>query len=76
MILDIMGKYNFVHCNNCEGPILGHNENKCREIGEHEVFHEEIINKYEKGINNLDKFRKAIKNWDKMREIENKERMR
>ena len=38
------GKYEYVRCGNCNGPMLGHREEKCRQ--KEEVYDEDIAKRY------------------------------
>ena len=42
------GKYEFVRCGNCNGPMLGHREEKCRE--KDKVYTGDIVKRYENNM--------------------------
>jgi len=52
------GEYEFLSCENCDGPMLGHQVTKCRHG---EGYEEKTIAKFEKWLERIPEFRKMIK---------------
>ena len=42
------GKYEYVRCGNCNGPMLGHREEKCKH--KEGVYDEDIVKRYENNM--------------------------
>ena len=64
------GKYEFVRCGECNGPMLGHRAEKCRK---NEGYEEAIVKKYETRMRSALKIREVIISYinkQKIAEIE------
>ena len=59
---DQNGRYEFVHCGSCGGPILGHKLVKCRELN-NVRYDDELIKAFEDKIQVIDGFRKLVKKY-------------
>ena len=67
------GKYEFVRCGECNGPMLGHRAEKCRKSNRYE---EVLVKKYETSLRSTLKIREIVItyiNKQKMAEIEFKQ---
>ena len=54
------GKYQFLTCENCDGPMLGHQMTKCRHMVEGENYDEKTIAKFENWLKRIPELRKKI----------------
>ena len=52
------GKYQFLRCENCDGPILGHITTKCRHG---DGYDEKTIERFESWLKRIPEFRRQIK---------------
>ena len=52
------GEYEFFSCENCDGPMLGHQVTKCNHG---EGYDEKTITKFEKWLERIPEFKKQIK---------------
>ena len=52
------GRYEYVRYGYCNGPMLGHREEKCRH--KVEVYEEDIVNRYEKNMKSCVQMRATI----------------
>ena len=57
---DNTGKYQFLTCENCDGPVLGHVTSKCRHILEGEGYDERTVVKFENWLKRIPELRKKI----------------
>ena len=57
---DNTGKYQFLTCENCDGPVLGHITAKCRHILEGESYDERTVAKFENWLKRIPELRKKI----------------
>ena len=53
------GEYEFLDCENCDGPMLGHQITKC--TGLEESYDEKTIAKFEKWLERIPEFKKQVK---------------
>ena len=53
------GEYEFLSCENCDGPMLGHQITKC--TGLEESYDEKTIAKFEKWLERIPEFKKQVK---------------
>ena len=53
------GEYTFLSCENCDGPMLGHQITKCS--GLQESYEEKTITKFKEWLKKIPEFRKQIK---------------
>ena len=72
------GKFEFLHCGECGGPLLGHRAEKCRQLNG--VRYEDVLGKgFEDRLKAVDGFRKILKKHieaEKEKEVKNKVRYR
>ena len=54
------GKYEFVKCGECNGPMLGHRAEKCRKNNGYE---DAVVRKYETSLRSVGKIRKLLKTY-------------
>ena len=57
---DNNGKYQFLTCENCDGPMLGHQMTKCRHMVEANSDDEKTIVKFENWLKRIPELRKKI----------------
>ena len=57
---DNNGKYQFLTCENCDGPMLGHITAKCQHIIEGESYDEKTIGKFENWLKRIPELRRLI----------------
>ena len=55
------GKYDFVRCRECNGPMLGHRAEKCRKNGE--GYEEKIVTRYETSMRRSVKIRNILNTY-------------
>ena len=55
------GKYDFVRCEDCNGPTLGHRAEQCRKNGER--YEEEIVGRYETSMRRSVKIRNILNTY-------------
>ena len=70
---DRHGRYDFVHCGTCGGPVLGHKPEKCRQL-DNVRYDDVLIKAFEDKIKTIDGFRKVVKKY--MEQEEEKENRR
>ena len=59
---DRNGRYEFVHCGTCGGPMLGHKSVKCRELNNVQ-YDNDLIKAFADKIRTIDGFRKLVKKY-------------
>ena len=73
---DRHGRYDFVHCGTCGGPVLGHKPEKCRQL-DNVRYDDVLIKAFEDKIKTIDGFRKVVKKYmEQEEERENRRKAR
>ena len=55
---DLNGRYEFAKCEGCDGPLLGHQEVKCR--GEGVRYDPEVVKSFEHWLRRINGFREKV----------------